>query len=93
MHLLPQIRKPVRVIVCGPSLLPGLGIQPDYLTIARQTGGSLHTMEDDIPAATPIANRTWIKVGDTYYKYQARKNRFVATERTQRPIRIWFLDF
>lgn len=44
MELLSQIKVPIKVILCG----YGKNINPDYLTIARQTGGSVHTIEEDI---------------------------------------------
>lgn len=44
MKLLDQVSKPVRVIVCG---VWG-PINPAYLEIARKTGGSVHTMEEDL---------------------------------------------
>jgi hypothetical protein len=42
--LLYQVTKPVHIILCGTSI----GINPQYLTIARRTGGTVHTMEKDL---------------------------------------------
>lgn len=42
--LLDQVTKPVHIILCGANY----GINPQYLTIARKTGGSIHTMENDL---------------------------------------------
>ena len=42
--LLKELKIPVRIILCG----TGYGINLDYLTIAYQTGGSVHTMEKDL---------------------------------------------
>lgn len=42
--MLPLITKPVRIILCGSKT----GINAQYLNIARATGGSIHTMEQDI---------------------------------------------
>ncbi len=44
MALLANIRQPVHIILCGVLQ----SIQPDYLTIAWQTGGSLHFARQDI---------------------------------------------
>lgn len=44
LELLSKLKQPVRVIVCGSELGP----HPDYVTIAVQTGGSLHYMQEDI---------------------------------------------
>ena len=42
--LLGELKIPVRVVLCGTSY----GINTQYLTIARTTGGSVHTMEEDL---------------------------------------------
>ncbi len=44
LELLSKLKQPVKVIVCGSELGP----HPDYITIAVQTGGSLHYMQEDI---------------------------------------------
>jgi hypothetical protein len=42
--LLSKVDKPVHIILCGNFY----GINPQYLTIALKTGGSVHTMEKDL---------------------------------------------
>ena len=44
LALLNKITKPIKVVLCG----TGTNIRVDYLNIARKTGGSVHTIEDDI---------------------------------------------
>ena len=44
--LLKDVKKPIRVIICGYDKKSG--INPQYIKIAMETGGSLHTIEDDI---------------------------------------------
>jgi hypothetical protein len=44
MILLNKVTKPVHIILCGTHF----GVNPEYLTIARKTGGSVHTMEKDL---------------------------------------------
>ncbi len=44
MALLRFIHKPIRVVMCGAEN----GILPEYLEIARKTGGSVHTISKDI---------------------------------------------
>ena len=44
MALLSKINRPIRVVLCGAEN----GILPEYLEIARSTGGSVHTITDDI---------------------------------------------
>lgn len=43
-ELLKQVKRPIKIILCGTSM----GINPQYLDIARATGGSIHTMETDL---------------------------------------------
>lgn len=44
ISLISQIKKPVRVILCGSNY----GVNAEYMKLARATGGSLHTMEEDL---------------------------------------------
>ncbi len=39
-----KIRKPVRIVLCGTSM----GVNIEYLQLAFETGGSVHTMEQDL---------------------------------------------
>src|SRR5205085_1804213 len=48
MTSLGKIKKPVHIVLCRAPLDTNLAFQPDYYTIARQTRGSLHTLEDDL---------------------------------------------
>ncbi len=50
IELVKQIKKPVKVILCGNLT----GIVTDYITIALETGGSLHFMNDDIVDLSPL---------------------------------------
>lgn len=44
MELLDQIYRPIRIVLCDTDK----GILPEYLEIARKTGGSVHTIKEDI---------------------------------------------
>ncbi len=44
MSLLSRVKVPIRIILCGAYY----GVNSKYLDIARRTGGSVHTMEDDL---------------------------------------------
>jgi len=44
MRLASQVTKPVRIIVCG----GGDAINTNYLKLARMTGGSVHTLNEDL---------------------------------------------
>ncbi len=59
MALLKKITKPVRVILCGTEE----GINPDYLNLARDTGGSVHTIKEDINDLLNVNEGQEIKIG------------------------------
>jgi hypothetical protein len=44
MELLDKIYRPIRIILCDTDK----GILPEYLEIARRTGGSVHTIKEDL---------------------------------------------
>jgi hypothetical protein len=87
------VNRPVHVVLCGAPGDSTVAFWPDYYALARRTGGSLHTPEDDF---TPGAIRpgTWIRVGSRYYRYQKHRDRFKATRFRHRPRRVlklfWF---
>ncbi len=56
ISLLKKITKPIKVVVCGAKA----NINVDYLNIARKTGGSVHTIEDD------ITNLALLKEGEIF---------------------------
>jgi hypothetical protein len=87
MALLQQINKPVHVILCGSTADSTQAFQPEYRAIALQTKGSLHTIEDDVNPGQE-KDQPWMRVGDRYYKYNARKQQYKASHFRHRPIRI-----
>ncbi len=70
MELLSRIKVPVHVIVCGAAR----GIHTDYLNIARQTGGSVHTVEKDISGLLTLREGDTILIGG--YTYRIANGRF-----------------
>ena len=46
ISLAKDINRPVRIILCGYN--PEVGINPDYVYLAKITGGGIYTMEDDL---------------------------------------------
>lgn len=44
LALLEKLKAPVHIILCGTAY----GVNPQYLTIAKKTGGTIHTMEKDL---------------------------------------------
>ena len=93
MARLSGVNRPVHVVLCGAPGDSTKPFWPDYYAIARRTGGSLHTLEDDF-APGAIRPGTWIRVGSRYYRYQKRRDRFKATRFRHRPRRVlrlfWF---
>jgi hypothetical protein len=76
MSLLSQIHVPVRVIVCG-----NFGyINPAYLKIARDTKGSIHTMEKDILDLTKWNEGETITIDKLQYMIQGGK--FIPVTKT-----------
>lgn len=67
--LMPQLMrlgKPVRIVICG--IAKGDVVNLDYIYLARYTGGSLHTIDQDI---TDLANKKEgqaFKIGSQYFK-------------------------
>lgn len=88
MDLLPELAKPVHVIACGGAATEIDAFQPDQYQIALSTGGSIHTLEDDLSLPAQLTNHSFVRMGNHYYRYAARKGRFMKTRRTHRPIRF-----
>ncbi len=57
--LIDQVNKPVRIILCGTDN----GINPAYLNLARSTGGSVHTIEDDLDNLINLNEGQEMKIG------------------------------
>ncbi len=67
--LMPQLMrlgKPVRVIVCG--IAKGDVVNLDYIYLARYTGGSLHTIDQDLTDLSDKKDGQAFKVGSQYFK-------------------------
>ena len=63
ISLAEQLEKPVRIILCGVNKNP---IHPDYMNLALITGGSVHTIEEDIETLSEV------KVGETIKLYRSK---------------------
>ena len=67
MHLLNYLKEkkiPVRIIVCGVED----SFNTKYLEIAYATGGTIHTMEDDLKNLASMKDGTTFKIGKIKYK-------------------------
>lgn len=65
IRLTPQITKPVRVILCG---VENGRINPQYLNIAKFTGGSVHTIEEDIENLANAQIHDILKAGSGIFR-------------------------
>ena len=70
MALLRKINKPVHVILCGTQA--GY-IHVEYLQIAYKTGGSVHTIEEDIENLTEMSEGAKLEIGGITYQIQRGK--------------------
>ena len=59
-----QVNKPVKIIVCGVVKY----IHIDYLNLARETGGSVHTMEKDLTDLVKLKEGEEIEINRLTYK-------------------------
>ncbi|MCP4136828.1 MAG: hypothetical protein GY754_38010 [bacterium] len=71
ISLLKKLKRPVRVVLCGTFY----GINIQYLELARATGGSVHTIEEDILSLMKLKEGQSIKIGKS--KYLIRKGKFI----------------
>ena len=69
MELVDQITKPVKVILCGSQT----GINTQFLKIASESGGSIHTIETDIDDLLNKKEGEVIKLGNQSFKVEDGK--------------------
>jgi hypothetical protein len=69
MELLSKIKKPLKIILCGSQA----GINAQFLNIARQTGGSVHTIEQDITRLLEMNEGEVFKVGKQTFRVEGGK--------------------
>jgi hypothetical protein len=75
-NMIYEVKTPVRVIVCGTDFYGfTVPVNPQYLDLARRTGGSIHTIEEDILDLAKKKEGEEISVGGT--KFVIRGGRFV----------------
>lgn len=74
LELLPTIHKPIHIIVCGSH---DGSIHPHYLTIANYTGGSVHTIEQDLYNLAKDVKRGILEIGEHRYEYRREQFRRV----------------
>ena len=69
ISLMSQIKKPIKIILCGADY----GINTQYLDLARATGGSVHTMEDDLTELMKLNEGETITIGNQIFKIENGK--------------------
>lgn len=75
LKLLTKIDQPIRIILCGVIDF----INPEYLNLARATGGSIHLMEQDLFDLIKMNEGEILKIGEREYVIEADK--FVEVKR------------
>jgi hypothetical protein len=68
--LMKYVNKPVKIILCGAFL----GVNTQYLDLAKATGGSIHTMEEDLTELATLNEGEIIKILGK--KYIIEKGKF-----------------
>lgn len=75
IKLAKYLRHPVRIILCGVE--EGEAIHADYLTLARTTGGSIHTIEADIAKLAETPEGGTVELNGHTYEYRRGEYKLV----------------
>ena len=75
MALLIGLKVPVHVVLCGTES----GVNENYLEIAYKTGGSIHTIEQDIDDLAQLADGATITIGR--FQYRVSRGKFIQVSR------------
>lgn len=71
-----QLKKPIKIILCGADF----GINTEYLDLARATGGSVHTIEEDLTELIKLSEGQEITIQGQTFKIE--KGKFVKISKT-----------
>ena len=74
LQLYKDLNRPVHIILCGAVV----GINPDYLFLARETHGSIHTLTDDVRDLDKMQDGDVVKIGNRHYELRGKK--FICLE-------------
>jgi hypothetical protein len=66
LNLTEKLGLPVHIILCGARVV----VNPDYLTLAKKTGGTVHTPTEDILNLADVNEGEYITIGRYNYLYQ-----------------------
>jgi hypothetical protein len=75
MELLSRLKVPVRIILCGTEH----GVNENYLEIAYKTGGSIHTIEDDIENLKQLSEGSTVQIGR--FQYRISHGKFIQVKK------------
>jgi hypothetical protein len=79
ISLATKLKKPVHIILCGSANADGmLTINIDYFEIAARTGGSIHTIEQDILDISTVPEDGRINIGK--HEYVRKNGKFMPVE-------------
>lgn len=76
LSLLSKVKVPIRVILCGAHY----GVNAKYLELAKKTGGSVHTMEDDL--TNLISKKDGEEIEISGQKFIIKSGKFVRLTKT-----------
>lgn len=71
VKLIPEIKKPVSIIICS----AGGGVNPAFLTLARNMKASLHTLETDLPDLSRVKEGEKVNVNGR--EYELKEGKFI----------------
>ncbi|TNE64084.1 MAG: hypothetical protein EP344_04010 [Bacteroidetes bacterium] len=75
MKLLINLKVPVHIVLCGTDF----GVNENYLEIAYKTGGTIHTIEQDIDDLAEMADGATIRIGA--YEYRVSRGKFIQVSK------------
>lgn len=71
IELLTRLKVPVHIILCGTES----GVNENYLEIAFKTGGSVHTIEQDIEDLAQLVDGATLNIGP--FRYRVNRGKFI----------------
>lgn len=74
LELYSKLNRPVHIVLCGALG----GVNPDYLFLARKTGGTIHTLKDDITNLATMQEGETVKIG--YQTFLLNNDHFIPLE-------------
>jgi hypothetical protein len=78
LHLVQHLKKPIKVILCGVD--EDHPVNAEYLTLARATGGSVHTIEEDLERLKAVSDGAEIVIKGFRYRLEQGRFRLIGPE-------------